>query len=106
MANWARSTICGISILSNSVWGLNFLNWHKVYNALMIPVLMYGASVWYTGVRQKGLIHCLQVAQNDGIHKITGVFHTMPTEPLHNMTGIPPLSYILPKLMHTYSLRL
>ncbi len=69
-------------------------------------MLMYGASVWYTRVRQKGLIHCLQVAQNDGIRKITGVFHTTPTEPLHNMTGIPPLSYVLPKLMHAYTLRL
>ncbi len=46
------------------------------------------------------------MAQNDGIHKITRVFHTTPTEPLHNMTGIPPLSYILPKLMHAYTLRL
>ena len=30
----------------------------------------------------------------------------MPTEPLHNMTGIPPLSYVLLKLTHAYSLRL
>ena len=67
---------------------------------------MYGALVWYTRVCQKGLIHHLQVAQNDGIHKITGVFHTTLVEPLHNMTGIPPISYVLPKLMHTYSLRL
>ena len=27
-------------------------------------------------------------------------------EPLYNMTGIPPISYVLPKLMHAYSLRL
>ena len=59
-----------------------------------------------TGVRQKGLVHHLQVAQNDGIHKITRVFCMMLMEPLHNMTGIPPISYVLPKLMHTYSLRL
>ena len=73
---------------------------------LVIPVLTYRASVWYTRVQQKGLIHHLQVVQNNGIRKITGVFHMMLTEPLHNMTGIPPLSYVLPKLMHTYTLRL
>ncbi len=106
MANWACSTIRGISILGNSVRGLNFLNWCKVYNALIIPILTYRALVWYTRVQQKGLVHCLQVAQNDGICKITGVFRTTPTEPLHNMTGIPPLSYMLPKLMHAYTLRL
>ncbi len=27
-------------------------------------------------------------------------------EPLYNIIGIPPISYMLPKLMHTYSLRL
>ena len=59
MANHARSTIHGVSILGNSVQGLNFLNWRKVYNALVIPMLTYRASVWYTGVRQKGLIHHL-----------------------------------------------
>ena len=106
MANRTRSTIHRISILGNSVQGLDFLNWCKVYNTLVVPVLTYGASVWYTGVRQKGLVHCLQVAQNDGIQKITGVFCMMPTEPLYNMTGIPPLSYMLPKLMHSYTLRL
>jgi len=59
MANHVRSTIHGVSILSNLVQGLNFLNWRKVYNALVIPMLTYRASVWYTGVRQKGLIHHL-----------------------------------------------
>src|SRR6266853_1639147 len=106
MANWACSTIRGISILGNSIRGLNFLNWCKVYNALVIPILTYGAPVWYTGVCQAGLVHCLQVAQNDSIQKITGVFRTTPVDPLHNMMGIPPISYVLPKLMHAYSLRL
>ncbi len=106
MANRACSTIRRISIISNSVRGFNFLNWHKVYNVLVIPVLTYGASVWYTGVRQKGLVQCLQVAQNNSIRKITGVFCTTPIEPLHNMMGIPPISYMLPKLIHAYTLRL
>jgi len=106
MANRAHSTIRGISILGNSVRGLDFPNWRKVYNALVIPVLTYGTPVWYTGVGQKGLVHRLQVVQNDGIHKITRVFRTTLVEPLHNMTGVPPISYMLPKLMHSYALRL
>ncbi len=106
MASRARSTIRGINILGNSIRGLDLLNWWKVYNALVIPVLMYGATVWFTGVGQKGLVQCLQVAQNEGIHKITGMFKTTPLEPLHNMIGVPPIAYLLTKLMHTYSLRL
>jgi len=106
MANRACSTIRGITILGNSVCGLDFLNWCKVYNALVIPSLTYGAPVWYTGRNQKGLIQCLQVAQNEGICKITGVFQMTPVEPLHNLTGIPPISYVLPKLIQSYSNRL
>jgi hypothetical protein len=56
MANRACSNIRGINILGNSVCGLNFLNWRKVYNALIIPELTYGAQLWYTRVKQKGLI--------------------------------------------------
>ena len=106
MANRARSTIRGINLLGNLVRGLDFLNWRKVYNALVILALTYGVPVWYTGHRQKGLLKILQIAQNDGLRKITGVFKTMPTEPLHNLTGILPISYLLKKLMRSYSLRL
>jgi len=69
-------------------------------------VLTYGAQVWYTGRNQKGLVHKLQITQNEGIHKIASIFKTMLVEPLHNLLGIPPISYILPKLMHAYTLRL
>jgi len=58
----AYSTIHGISILCYSVRGLDLLNSLKVYNALVIPVLTYGATVWYTGIGQKGLVQRLQIA--------------------------------------------
>ena len=106
IATRARSTIHGVTLLGNSIHGLDLLNWRKVYNALIIPVLTYGTQVWYTGHRQKGLIAHLQTAQNEGLHKMTGVFKTTPIDPLHNLIGIPPISYLLPKLMNTYSLRL
>jgi len=59
MASRTHSTIHGINILGNSVRGLNLLNWRKVYNTLVIPVLTYGMTVWYTGTGQKGLVQCL-----------------------------------------------
>ncbi len=45
MVNHAHSTIYRISILRNSIWGLNFMNWRHVYNALIIPVLTYSAPI-------------------------------------------------------------
>jgi hypothetical protein len=105
MVNHARSTIRGISILGNSIRGLNFMNWRRVYNALMISTLTYGAQVWYTGAYQKCL-NRLQIAQNEGIRKMTGVFCTTPIEPLHNLTCVPLIPYLMDKLMHSYSHRL
>ena len=43
MAMRAQSTIKSISLLGNSVRGLDFMNWRRVYNALIMPVLTYGA---------------------------------------------------------------
>jgi hypothetical protein len=106
MTNRARSTIRGINLLGNSVCSLDFLNWRKVYNALVIPTLTYGAQVWYTGIGQKGLLQKMQVAQNEGIRKITGVFQMTPVEPLHNLTGVPPIPYLMTKLMESYTHRL
>ncbi len=106
MSNHTHSTIQGISILGNSIRGLDFLNWCCVYNTLVVPILMYGAQVWYTGINQKGLITQMQTTQNEGIRKIVGVFKTSLMEPLHNLTHIPPISYLMGKLMHAYSLRL
>jgi hypothetical protein len=106
MANRARSNIQGVSILGNSIHGLGFLNWRKVYNSLIILGLTYGTQVWYTGVKQKGLVQKLQVAQNDRLRKIARVFKTTLVEPLHNLTGVPPISYVLNKLKHSYSLKL
>jgi hypothetical protein len=88
------------------VRGLDLLNWRKVYNAFIIPILMYRAQVWYIGNGQKGLVHKLSVAQNKGIHKIAGMFKTTLIEPLHNLLSVLPISYMLPKLMHAYALRL
>ena len=106
MVNCACLTIRGISILGNSIRGLNFMNWHWVYNALIIPTLIYGAQVWYMGIHQKCLLNWLQTTQNEGLHKMMGVFRTTLIEPLHNLTCIPPISYLMGKLMHSYAHRL
>ena len=72
----------------------------------VIPILTYGAPVWFTGIRQKGLINTLQTAQNEGIRKITGVFRTTPTAVSENMIGIAPIKYLLPRILHSFRNRL
>ena len=106
MANRARSTIRGLAILGNSIRGLDLVHWKQVYLTYAVPILTYGAPVWFTGRRQKGLINTLQVAQNEGIRKILGVFRTTPTAVSENMIGIAPMKYLLPRIIESYTNRL
>jgi hypothetical protein len=106
MAMRARSTIRGLSILGNSIRGLDLVHWKQVYLMYVIPILTYGAPVWFTGQRQKGLVNTLQVAQNEGIRKITGVFRTTPTAVTENMIGIAPIKYLLPRVLHSFRNRM
>src|SRR6266851_7644441 len=95
-----------MNLLGNSIRGLDFLNWRRVYNTLIIPVLTYGAPVWYIGVKQQGLLKRLAITQNEGLCKIMGTFRTTLVEPLHNMIGIPPIPYLMKQLMLSYAHRL
>jgi hypothetical protein len=106
MATKAQSDIRGLSIFGNLVCGLNFLNWRKAYNAIVIPAMTYRCPIWYTGKGQKSLVQRLQTAQNEGICHMTGVFRTTPVEALHNLTRILPIEYTLRKLTHAYTLHL
>jgi len=90
MAARAQSSFQGL-LLGNSVWGIDFHNWHIVFHAIILPILLYGLPVW-SFCAPKSLLRILQVAQNVAVRKISGTFCTTPIEPLHNMLAIRPLS--------------
>jgi len=62
MAARAQSSFRGL-LLGNSVRGIDFHNWHLVFHAITLPVLLYGLPVW-SHRAPKSLIRILQVAQN------------------------------------------
>jgi hypothetical protein len=88
MANRTCSTIWSLHILGNSVWGLDYANWHKAYLGIVFPLLSYGTTVWLNDCYPKAIISWLVVAQNDALHHIAGVFHTIPTAPLPILLNI------------------
>jgi hypothetical protein len=106
MANRGRSTIRSINILGNSIRGIDMLGWRWVYNALVVPVMTYGTPIWYTGHNQKTRLKKFETVQNEGTCKMLRVFKTTPIEPLNNLTGIPPIPYLLDKLLNAYTHRL
>ena len=106
MANRARSTIRALSILGNSVRGLDYANWRKLFHTLVLPVLTYGFPLYSTQPRNKGLLDILQVAQNDMVRKMSGAFKTTPIVPLHYLMAIPPLPLSIKKLTAVFRLHI
>ena len=106
MTNRARSTIRALHILGNSIRGLDFANWRKVFHAIVLPVLTYGAPIWACDKPPKYLLKIAQVAQNDALRRMSGCFRTTPVDPLHHLLAILPLPLTLQKLCRSFSDRL
>ena len=105
MAVCARSSLCGLSLLGNSVWGLKFDNWHHVFHAITLLVLLYGLLLW-SYHPPAHIIRTLQVAQNEAVQCISRTFHTTPVNPLHNMLAIPPIHFTIAKYRTAFSAHL
>lgn len=45
MANQVRSTVKALGVLGNSVRGLPFRSWCKLFHSIILPILTYGSSV-------------------------------------------------------------
>ena len=106
ISNRVRSTVTTLGVLGNSIRGISFANWRRVFHAIIIPILTYGAPLWYTGINQKSITQRLQVAQNTAIRKMCGVFHTTPTTPLHHVVNILPITLTLARLSDSFKLRI
>jgi len=106
MANRARSTIRALNILGNSVRGLDYANWRRLFHALILPILTYGFPLYSTQPGTKGVMKILQTAQNDAVRKMSGCFKTTPISPLHYLMAIPPISLTINKLTSVFTLRI
>jgi hypothetical protein len=95
-----------LSILGNSIRGINFASWQKIFHAIILPVLTYAFPAWFTPSTTKKVLNILQVAQNDAIRKISGWFCTMPILPLHHLVAILPIKFTLQKLCNSFGDRL
>lgn len=104
MANHAHSTIHALSILGNSVQGLDYANWHWIFHSLILPVLTYGFPLYSTQPHIKGLLDILQVAQNNVVWKMSGAFKMTPIILLHYLLAISPLPLTIIKLTDIFHL--
>ncbi|KAL4260852.1 hypothetical protein AB1N83_009626 [Pleurotus pulmonarius] len=76
------------------------------YKTIVLPVLTYGAALWYTGVRQKGLTKQMAKVQNAGLRLILGTFRTSPAAALHHIGSILPVPLLLERTLDNAAIRL
>jgi endonuclease/exonuclease/phosphatase (EEP) superfamily protein YafD len=95
MANRARSTVKALGVLGSSVRGISLMSWQKLFHALLLPILTYGCTVWFTDINQKSLTQILTVAQNEACRKMAGVFHTTPCTLTELLVSVPPIRFHL-----------
>jgi hypothetical protein len=106
MCNRARASIKALQVLGNTIHSLSMANWHIVLNAVCLPVMTWGAQLWYRTGGAKGLIAMLQCVQNDMVKVVAGSFHTAPHEVLLQLTRMLPMRHFVEKLTYTSALRL
>jgi Reverse transcriptase (RNA-dependent DNA polymerase) len=106
MANRTRSTVKALGILGSSVRGISLMSWRKLFHAILMPVLTYGCTVWFTDTNQKSLLQILTVAQNEACRKMAGVFRTTPCSLTELLVSVPPIRFRLRHLLHNFGARM
>jgi hypothetical protein len=85
MCNCAQASIKVLQILGSTHCRLSMANWRLVFNAICLPVLSYGCTLWFKHKCNLGLTKMVQQVINDGVKLITGAFCMAPQEPLHEL---------------------
>jgi ribonuclease HI len=106
MAAKAAAHAAGIKALGNTVRGAPPRLLRQAVQACVVPVLCYGAEAWWPGLsrtrnnrtvsnRVQGLVHKLEVVQNNALRGTLPVYRTTPIPALHREAAIPPIQVTL-----------
>ena len=92
--------------LANTQNGLTVSSMRLLYLSAVLPILDFGAEIWYTGERQQGYVSQLQKVQNKALRSLLGAFRTSPTAALEAESAIPPTRTRLQHLRRKYAIRI
>ncbi|XP_017465837.1 PREDICTED: uncharacterized protein LOC108358852 [Rhagoletis zephyria] len=74
-----------------TTWGLSPGLMHWCYTAVVKPILLYGALVWWTAANKISYRKPLERLQRLAALCITGALRTTPTAALERLLGLPPI---------------
>lgn len=100
------SVVAALKMLGNTKSGLRPVFLRQVHSACVLPVLEFGSIVWFTGHRQKGLTHRLDVVVRQVCRHILGAFKTTPADFLHLEASMPEMDLKLQARRESAAIRL
>ena len=106
MMERGHSSVTALHMLGNSVRGLRPTHLRTLHMACTMSILTFGASVWYTGERQKTLVEKLSMPLRRAMRQITGAFRSTPVDILHLESSLPPLDIHLERRRNAAATRM
>lgn len=92
--------------LFNTKHGLTTTSARQLYTTTVIPVIDFGAEIWWRAERQTSMINKLQVLQNIALRDILGSYRTSPTAAMEAEAAIAPVALRLTHLQRKHALRI
>lgn len=103
------STLRALQCLSASTWGPTFGKARHIYQAVVVPAITFGSTVWHTpeGVHgsRKWVSRACQKIQNIGLRSVSGCFKATPALVMEKECHIPPMELKLTALRGAYCAR-
>ena len=96
MANKGASALVALSLLGNTVRGMTSANLRILYLGCVIPILMWGAELWFSGPGDGGHLSKLETVEYKGLLKVTGAWNSSPRVNLAVLTNCMPIAQVLP----------
>ena len=81
--------LCGLK------WGLRSETSHFIYQRVILPTILYGASVWGSAVLTKSLLALLRRIQRLAALRITGTLRTSATDAIMVLAGLIPIETLI-----------
>ena len=107
----ASVSLRALRSLAGSMWGASVYAMRRIYQAVIIPQMLFGVSAWYQPMlisksKSQAICRPFVAIQKQAACLISGAFRTTSAEALNTELHLPPISIHMSRLVKETALRL